>query len=1152
MRVIARAALAGALLWAGGAAGRDAFAGEAARAAGPAKVERALAGGAIAESANAESPIVESSHGRDAIAGFESYLERYPDSPSRAEVLYTLGQLYEEAETAAAMDATRLAAEASDTIAHPDAIRCYSAVADSYPEFAERPACLYRLAIVQMEAGEHEKAGQRLRTLLAESADGKFAGPARLRQAEMAERRAAWADAARLYGDAAASGVDSRQEKLHYRRAWALYRSGDGPGAIAVLREGIAIEERAGSDPDAGFFRESLTLLAGLQAGVTGAAGWEGLAAGIGGTAARRRFLAELGTLLEEADRAALALPVLDRAVAEGPDHPEAPLAARAAIRAADRVSLADDAPPGEDAILRRLRFEESYARGSAWRNRVSLPPEEVDRLNALCEEGLFEAGTLLYEVARRDTAGAAAAERAEATLRAALSRYPESAARDDANFLIGELARGSKRWDDAVARYDAVNADALGKAHLEPLLYGRVLAHEGARAAAVAAHGEESEAARRAALAAGGAIDAYLARFPQSPSEGTLRSKRAELLALAGDPAAAAEAFRVQFARTPAGSKGSRDLAGFVGVNLARSGRYDEAAAWYDTAKDAERAAAALYEGAHREAAAGRPGPAGLALLALRSRYPRAEVLKAATLDAIDFLSRAEATDTLAAWAATLPAPADLAGAAGAAGSAGDASAAGAAAGTASASGAAGDNLQRALVAAARRAETRDPAGAGRLYREAARFGRSEGANAALVSAGEALCAAGRREDAVAALSAAIVRFPRDAASLPPILFAADLLADSLGDAAGAATLLEKAALAARAATPGRRAAWRRRAAHALARSGRGPEASAAFDRCLADTTLIATTETKSGEPSAREPAARAPDAGASSDSILFEHETALAAIEKANILRAALPAAVAKKTTSAEAKRLQSKTDEAVGLYAFVIGRGFRDLTSRAGHDAAVALEGTARALLEAGIAGRDPALCESARRSAGRAVGFRATVAALPIAPPDEWMRSAVEGLDLRSRLATRLISAADSMAPPAVAVGLDEKTISSRIVALDRLAELLAPARGLALDDSAADLEARVALARGGYVERMAELLAAAPVPPNLGPDGEAAYRNAVLAKVDEFKKRAASVYREALDHAPSSGARSGAALQLEQRLALLAASTPESGDQTRRP
>jgi hypothetical protein len=1061
---------------------------------------RAGAAPAQAGTRNARDARAAGAPGSEAIERFESYLALFPDSPSRAEVLFTLGQLYEEAETAAAME-TAAGGEAPNAIPHPDAIRCYAAAVDSHPDFGERAACLYRLGVVLAEAGEADRAASRLRALLAESESDPHAGPARLRLAEIAESRAAWADAAGLYGDALAGGVDAHAEKLHYRRAWALYRSGGVAAAIAALREGIVLEERLGSDPDAGFLRESLALLAMLVSRADDGAGWEAIADDIQDGAGRRRFLAELGVQLGESDRAAAALPVLDRALAEGPEHAEAPLAAHAAIAAADRVDAAG-------AVERRLRFEESYASGSAWRRGAPLPPEESVRLDALCEAALYDAGALLYDAARSDTADAGAAARADEALRRAVARHPDSERRDEARFLIGELARAASRWGDAIASYDAAGEDALAPERREALLYGRVLARDGARAAAAAADGPESEAARRAAAAAGDAADAYLARFPESPSAATVRRRRAELLALAGDPGAAVDAFRALFDAEPGGSTGARDLAALVAANLARAGRHDEAAAWYDTAKDPQRAAAALYEGAHRRAAADRPEAAGLALLALLARYPRADVAGAATLDAIDLLSRGDATDTLAAWVSSIaPAP----------------QRSHEPTGTPAAGAAPGDSLQRALVAAARRAEPRDAAAAGRLFREAARFGPSEGAADALLRAGEALQAAGHREDAVVALSAALVRFPRDAASLPPALLAADLLADSLHDAAAAVTLLDASAGAARAATPGWRAAWRRRSAHALACAGRAADALAAFDRCLADTAGLS--------------------AETASDSLRLERETAIAAIEKADIVRAALPPASPRKLAAADVKRLQAKADEAVALYAFAIRRAFRDLTSRAGHDAALALEAAACAFLESAVAGRDAAHAEAARRAAGRAVAFRAAVAGLPETPPDAWMQRASAGLDLRSRLAARLVAASDSLAPAAPLSGesLGEKEISSRIVALDRLVELLAPARGLALDDSAADLEARIALVRGGLAERMADLLVAAPVPRDLDADGEETYRRAVHEKAGEFEERAAALYREALDHVRSL--ESNAARELEQRLALLTARSP---------
>jgi TolA-binding protein len=1081
-------------------------------------VAPARAGAPSADGAGAGAPGPAAAPGESraaAIARYESFLARYPQSSLRAEVLFTLAQLYEEEEVARALAlaADGAASDDGDRIPHPDAIRCYREIVDAHPRFPDRAACLYRLGVALTEERDDAQATDVLSQLLAESPSGPFAAAAQVRRGEIALRRADGAAAAAAFSAALARGADAHAEKLYYRLGWARYSARDDAGARDALLAGIAHEESIGSGADVGFLREMLHLLAVVLVGGAGdggaaagpAAAAKGRAATVPGDAAqieaviaaispgavRRAFLQEYGVLLDEAERAVEAIAILDRAVAEDPAHAEAATIAQTAIGAAVKARQMGQAAD------RMVRFAETYGAGSAWRARQSLADDEARRIEDLCEENLYKAGVLSYEAARAMPGGAAAAAaagaggealaRADRTLRLAVVRHPNAPERDEAWFLLGEIARSTERWDDALAAYDAVSLASLPPARREALLFGRVLAREALRADAAKALGEESEAVREHARLELAAIDAYLEAAPRPEEIAPLRKKRAELLAAVG--------------------------------------RYDEAAALFEESGDAERAAAALYASTAERGARGERERAGLALLDLAARYPRAKVSPAARLDAVEHLSRAGRADTLAAWLAAFPdQPA--------------------------AAFAPGDSLMRVVAAAAARAAANDPALAARLYVDAARFGKGDAAAGMLLRAGEALRAAGRTEEAAETFASALARYPGSREAFAGALVAVDLTADSLGRVDRGLALLDAARAAAARGTEAERAAWNRRRGHALALANRRDEALAALDACIAAYTASAARATAvpaSESAPGVETAARTSPAPGDADRALLDREAALASIERGDLLRADLTARRGKAALSSkEAEALGRKTDDVVATYQIAIQLAFRDLVARAGAGVAEALAHLARALLERDLAARDAAFASTMTRAADGAVAAAFAVVSLPDASEDEWVRAAAARLALRRDLAGRALAAVDSLARAAApAAGAGEKALARAIVDIAKLAPLLEPARRLALADGAPALAASIGLRQGSLYDDVAALLANAPLPAGLTDEERALYGNAVAAKAEEYRSRAASCYEAALEGAGVADS-GGAGRELRERLAMRRSPTPSGG------
>jgi TolA-binding protein len=643
---------------------------------------------------------------RAAIERFETFLEKYPTSANRCEVLFTLGELHAADETERALgtaDGEASDAESvTDSIPHEKSSRCLREVVDRFPEFARREEALYRLAFLCADSRNDREARAHFETLLREFPAGVFAAATWTRLGEIALRGGDPAAAANAFRSAIARGADPRPDRLHYRLGWALYRAREYSAAREALLAGIESEGGRGSDASIGFLGEMIHLLAVIHSEPSEIAGAERVADQLP-PAERRAFLADLGRLLAEDDRAAESTRVLDRALAEDERHDEAPSIAQAAIDASftagQRVAAAE----------RMIEFSEQFGEGGGWRQGRALDGEERARLDAAASANAYRAGAVLYEAARDSTGSGALRARAEEALRAAVDRFAGAPERDESLFLLGEIERSGERWSEAAAHYAEARVDRVSEARREPLRFGRIVALEGMRQAATADTAESQAIARRQIAA----IDEYLAAHPVAAEKENLAEKRADLLAFTAAHDDAAAAYASLFENEPPASERARTLAGKRAAELFAAGRSAEAAEWFQKSGDAERAAAAQYDAAERESSSGRSDAAGLALVDLVARHPSSPIAFAAALDAIEHLARASRFDTLAAWVATLPQ--------------------GLVAGTGRS-----DSLQHVLVAAAVRAGGADLRSSARLYTEASRYGEAEGRAFALAAAAE------------------------------------------------------------------------------------------------------------------------------------------------------------------------------------------------------------------------------------------------------------------------------------------------------------------------------------------------------------------------------------------------------------------------------
>ncbi|MFN0149406.1 MAG: tetratricopeptide repeat protein [bacterium] len=376
-------------------------------------------------------------------------------------------------------------------------------------------------------------------------------------------------------------------------------------------------------------------------------------------------------------------------------------------------------------------------------------------------------------------------------------------------------------------------------------------------------------------------------------------------------------------------------------------------------------------------------------------------------------------------------------------------------------------DSLRHAVVAAAARAESENALGAAPLFIAAARFGDGPEVAATLVRAADLETA--RADGAHAAAALLLLERARPAAARGAVFDSAAVCALRVGIA--------------------------RRLGDTFARLGRERDCLAAYDDAIA-----------LGE---QNPLA----------SPALDRELALAALQKADILRAAFEKRASSAPASLKETQRQRKEAGAIcDVYARAAARAFRDLTPRACVGAADFMIAVSRTLFSRGLAKEDASLLEEARLAAAAASSYRATAASLDLEHGSEWAARVDATRFWRDALITEAIARADSIADAvgvdaAGATSADAKRRARAIVRLGDLAHVLETVSLFADAPDAGDgASAALALRRGALHEEMIALLLGAPLPADLGDDARAAYTDAVEERTAAWRGDALAIYR----------------------------------------
>ena len=454
----------------------------------------------------------------EAIARLGTFLDRHPDSPSRAEMRFRLADLdLIEARRVFRQQMAEYLKEGPGhgrslpVLSHAAALSLYRKILAEDHDFSHLDAVLFNAGMILADEGDPE-AATFFQRLVSEHASSPYVQEAYLRMGDMAFNDKRFAASVPLYQNATSGGDPTLTVIALYKMGWAHFNQDhfdDAASAFGAVLDHYQGPERSAIRVD--IEGESRTYLVFSLAGAGGAPAFEKYFAGAGQKAYERGLLVALSQHFRRYDQypqAAEADQLFIRRYALDPE----------ALPAAQRLIenyLRSNRPA--EAERTRLEMAAVFAPGSPWANRQT--DDSTRTAGSTFARTCWMSLAFEHHRRARDGGGAAEWRQALDLYQTVLQHWPDDPEVTALELNAGEASRALGDFPGALAHYQAAQKSGVDSVVTLALLQRVAVTdqwYESTRhAAAGSATGTGSDSLARAVIAAG---DELLARSGSDP----------------------------------------------------------------------------------------------------------------------------------------------------------------------------------------------------------------------------------------------------------------------------------------------------------------------------------------------------------------------------------------------------------------------------------------------------------------------------------------------------------------------------------------------------------------------------------------------------------------------------------------------------------
>jgi cellulose synthase operon protein C len=364
-----------------------------------------------------------------------------------------------------------------------DAIRLYSGLMATFPDYPKRDGVLYQLARAYEADQQREKALETMATLVREYPRSRYVEEANFRSGEIYFSDKKWRDAQASYAAVVKAGPKSEfYEQSLYKHGWSLFKQGDGEAAndsFGLLLDRLLLEHgRTGemvdlkrlTRPQRELLDDTLRAVVLTESYADGPKSVDALVQRHGARPYDWLLYSSLGDLYVSQQRYTDAADSYRAFVQRDPNHDEAPILAEAAIEAYRKGGFAALVLDGKREFVERYKLQ-----GAFWSTRApAASPEVVAHLKVHIQD----LASYYHEQAQASKKPGDYQEAAH-WYREFLQSFPEDASAPGTNYLLADTLFDSRQYHDAGLEYERTAYSYLPHEKSAAAGYAALVAYE-------------------------------------------------------------------------------------------------------------------------------------------------------------------------------------------------------------------------------------------------------------------------------------------------------------------------------------------------------------------------------------------------------------------------------------------------------------------------------------------------------------------------------------------------------------------------------------------------------------------------------------------------------------------------------------------------
>jgi tetratricopeptide (TPR) repeat protein len=351
----------------------------------------------------------------------------------------------------------------------------YQGFLDAFPDSRHRAEVIYNLAYSYEEEGDLDKAVALYDELALSHADEAFAPEIFLRLGEHSFETNRFKKAIEYYEKVLSLGESPQYEKALFKIGWSRYAMDQFEKAEEAFAQVLALHTERTGEKRGDLYLESLEILAKILSETGGATALEAFLKSHNSPGYGLDLSAQLGTFFQETARYGEAIDTYRHILEAYPNTTQAPFVEQSLVQSLKTEKRYEEAEGLQASMIDR------YGRGTVW-DQANQDPDLRRQVDGILQEALGQE-LLAHHKMARETKDPKEYDKTIALYGKMLAYFPEGEKAYETRFLFAECLFEAGRLEEAAVQYEQVAAVDTFSRYLEKAASKRIQCLEALRA---------------------------------------------------------------------------------------------------------------------------------------------------------------------------------------------------------------------------------------------------------------------------------------------------------------------------------------------------------------------------------------------------------------------------------------------------------------------------------------------------------------------------------------------------------------------------------------------------------------------------------------------------------------------------------------------